>query len=51
MGKTPDKKRKAAERERMRARGLKRFEAWLHPEDWPAVRQYVDRKNRKREQP
>jgi hypothetical protein len=45
---TPDKQRKAAERDRMHARGFKRFEAWVHPEDWPAVREYIERKNRKR---
>lgn len=46
--KTPDNKRKAAERERMKALGMKRFEAWVHPEDWPAVRAYIERKNRDR---
>lgn len=41
--KTPDKKRKEAERKRMKERGLKRFEAWVHPDDFPAVRKYVTR--------
>lgn len=27
----------------MKARGFKRFEAWLHPDDFPAVRKLVDR--------
>jgi hypothetical protein len=48
MGKTPDKKRKAAERDRMRAHGFRRFEAWVHPEDLEAVREYVERKRKKR---
>lgn len=46
--KTPDKTRKASERERMRFRGFKRFEAWLHPEDWPKVRTLIDRLNKRR---
>ncbi len=48
MTKTPDKQRKAAERERMKAKGLKRFEAWVHPDDAAKVRAYVERLNRKR---
>lgn len=27
----------------MRERGFKRFEAWVHPDDFPAVRKYVTR--------
>jgi hypothetical protein len=41
--KTPDSKRKAAERDRMKAKGFKRFECYVHPEDWPGVRKYIDR--------
>lgn len=48
VAKTPDNQRKAAERERMRGLGFKRFEAWLHPLDWPAVRKYIERKNKQR---
>jgi hypothetical protein len=48
MGKTPDKNRKAAERDRMRGRGFKRFESWVHPDDLEAVREYVERKRKKR---
>jgi hypothetical protein len=48
MAKTPDNKRKAAERERMRERGFKRFEAYVHPDDWPAVRDYIERKRKER---
>lgn len=32
----------------MKAKGFKRFETWLHPEDWPVVRKYIDRLNKKR---
>jgi hypothetical protein len=46
---TPDRQRKAQERERMKSKGFKRFEAWLHPLDWPAVRTYIERKNRQRD--
>jgi len=48
MAKTVNE-RKAAERERMRARGFKLAQVWVHPLDWPAVREYIDRKNRKRD--
>lgn len=27
----------------MKERGFKRFEAWVHPDDFPAVRKYVTR--------
>ena len=43
--KTPDKQRKAAERERMRDLGLKRFEAWVRPELVARVRRYVEQLN------
>lgn len=46
--KTPDKTRKAAERDRMKEKGFKRFEAWVHPDDAPKVRAYVERLNKKR---
>lgn len=42
------RERKTAERERMKRKGLKRFEAWVHPVDRPAVRTYIARKNRLR---
>lgn len=48
---TPDKDRKAAERNRMRARGFVLRQLWVHPEDWEAVRDYVDRKRKRREKP
>lgn len=50
MAETPAKLRKEAERKRMKGRGLRRFEAWVHPEDAPKVRALVDRLNRKRAQ-
>lgn len=48
MAETPAKQRKAAERDRMKARGFKRFEAWVHPDDAAKVRAYVDRLNKRR---
>lgn len=45
---TPAKERKAAERERMRARGFVLRQLWVHPEDWPTVCEYVERKRKKR---
>lgn len=48
MTKTPDKDRKAAERARMRAKGFKLAQFWVHPKDFDAVRAYIDRKNRGR---
>jgi hypothetical protein len=45
---TPDKARKAAERARMRERGFVLRQMWVHPEDWEAVREYVERKRKKR---
>lgn len=46
--KTPAKKRKEAERQRMREKGYKRFEAWVHPEDAPKVRAYIERMSKRR---
>lgn len=40
--------RKAAERERKAAQGLKRYEVWLHPEDWREVKAVLDRVKRRR---
>jgi hypothetical protein len=48
MTRTPDKDRKAAERARMRDRGFVLRQLWVHPHDWPAVREYVERKRKKR---
>ncbi len=47
--KTPDRQRKAAERERMRGKGFKLAQFWIHPDDFDAVRTYVDRKRKRRE--
>lgn len=49
MAETPAKLRKEAERKRMRERGFKRFEAWVHPEDLKRVRKLIERLNRKRQ--
>lgn len=46
--KTPDKLRKEAERKRMKERGLRRLEVYVHPEDAPKVRAYVERLAKKR---
>jgi hypothetical protein len=48
MTKTPDHKRKAAERARMRTRGFVLRQLWVHPDDWESVREYVERKRKKR---
>lgn len=48
MAETPAKLRKEAERKRMREKGFKRFETWVHPDDAAKVRAYVERLNRKR---
>lgn len=40
---TPDKDRKAAERERKRALGLVKVEVWVRPKDVQAVRKYEQR--------
>jgi hypothetical protein len=45
---TPAKQRKAAERQRMRDRGFVLRQLWVHPADWEAVREYVERKRKKR---
>jgi hypothetical protein len=44
-----DKERKQAERARKQALGLRQFIVWLRPSDWPAVKRYVERLNRKHE--
>lgn len=31
----------AATREKRRAAGLKAYEVWLHPLDWPLVKRYI----------
>lgn len=35
--------RKQEERERRKALGLKRYELWMHPNDWPKLRKLYDR--------
>jgi L-alanine-DL-glutamate epimerase-like enolase superfamily enzyme len=45
---TPAKLRKEAERQRMKAQGFKRFEAWVHPDDFEKVATLVAKLRRKR---
>jgi hypothetical protein len=40
--------RKQAERERRREQGLVRVDAWVHPDDAPAIRRYIERTRKKR---
>jgi hypothetical protein len=40
--------RKAAERERRRKAGFKAFEVWVHLEDWPRVKRYIERLAKRR---
>jgi len=35
--------RKASQRARMRAAGLRKYELWLLPSQWPAVRALVEK--------
>lgn len=37
------RERKAAERERRRAEGLKPYEVWVPPSEWPKVKRYIER--------
>lgn len=41
--------RKAAERTRKRSEGLKPFEVWAHPTDWPLIKRLVERLAKRRE--
>jgi hypothetical protein len=45
---TPAKLRKEAERNRRKAEGLKRFESWVHPDDFEKVSALVAKLRRKR---
>jgi hypothetical protein len=45
---TPAKDRKAQERDRMRSFGFKRFESWVHPDDFEKVSALVAKLRRKR---
>jgi hypothetical protein len=42
--------RKAAERARKREGGMMGFEIWVHIADWPRIKRYIDRLNKKRAQ-
>ncbi len=41
--------RKAEERARRNENGLRRFEVWLHPSDWPVVQRLVERLQKRRQ--
>lgn len=41
--------RMAAMRVKRRAAGLKPFEVWLHPSEWPLVKRYIERLAKRRE--
>lgn len=43
-----DKERKAAQRARRKDEGWMAFEVWVHLEDWPKVKRYLDRLNKAR---
>ena len=40
--------RKQAERERNREAGFQLAQVWIHPDDYAALRRYVDLKNKRR---
>lgn len=42
------RERKADERARRREAGLKPFEVWMHPEDWPLVKKLIDKLAKRR---
>jgi hypothetical protein len=44
----PDAERQRDTRRRMRAAGFVLRQVWVHPEDWQAVKKYVDAKRKKR---
>jgi len=47
MGKTNLERQQALRDRRVRL-GLKRFEVWLRPTEWPLVKRYIDRLRRDR---
>ena len=47
MGKTAAE-RKREQRQRRRDEGWMAFEVWVHLEDWPRVKRYLDRLNKAR---
>lgn len=46
---TPAKQRKAAERARMRTKGFKLAQFWIHPDDFEKVSTLVSKLRRRRE--
>jgi len=47
MGKTNVERQKAM-RERRIAEGLKRYEVWIHPTQWPSVKRFIERLAKRR---
>ena len=43
-----DAERKRTERARRRKEGLRPFEIWVNPRDWPFIKELVDRFNNSR---
>ena len=43
-----DAERKADERARMRKLGYVLRQFWVHPQDWPSVKRYLERVNKRR---
>lgn len=39
----------ATARAKKRATGLKPFEVWLHPSEWPLVKRYIERLAKRRQ--
>ncbi len=48
MGKT-NQERLQALREKREKMGLKRFDIYLHPSEWPLVKRYIERLAKRRE--
>jgi hypothetical protein len=47
MGKT-NLERQQALREKREKEGLKRFEVWIQPTEWPLVKRYIERLAKRR---
>jgi len=41
--------RKADQRQRLRKAGYKAFEVWVHLDDWPRVKRFIERLRKRRE--
>lgn len=47
MGKT-NLERQQALRAKRAEQGLKRFEVWIHPKEWPILKRYIERLAKRR---